>query len=322
MALLDIEQDRVMHTAAALGPGHLGLVADVTDSASLDEAVRTVVDAFGGLDVVVANAGVASWQTVPATDIDAWVRTVDVNLTGVFRTVRATIPHVIASKGYILVVSSLASIVPMPGGSAYGASKSGVEGFANALRLEMHPHGVAVGSAHMSVISTDLVGDLTENSSALKALKRVIARAGATRTADECAVLFVRGIEKRARRVYVPRGTVVLQWLRPLLYSSLLDRFIASAGRSRLRRGMAVIDGLSASAPERVLVHTTGRYRNAASRLSSKCSIGEQEPVLRAIAFLDCVRTAAAQPGIGAAGGTGATDASSDRAWHPAGSAG
>ncbi|QUR67735.1 short-chain dehydrogenase/reductase [Mycobacterium spongiae] len=259
VALLDIEQDRVAQTAAELGPGHLGLAADVTDSASLDTAVQAAVQAFGGLDVVVANAGVASWQTVPATDVDAWARTVEVNLTGVFRTVRATIPHVIASKGYVLVVSSLASIVPMPGGSAYGASKSGVEGFANALRLEMHPHEVAVGSAHPTVITTDLVGDLTTSSSALKTLVRVIRRAGGARTADECAALFVRGIRMRARRVYVPRWAVLLQWLRPLLYSTACDRLIATTGRSRLRRGMAIIDGLPASAPERVLAQTTPR---------------------------------------------------------------
>ncbi|MCV7260426.1 SDR family oxidoreductase [Mycobacterium shimoidei] len=257
VALVDIEQDRVARTAAALGPGHLGLAADVTDTSSLDAAVRATVDAFGGLDVVVANAGIASWQTVPTTDIDAWVRTVDVNLTGVFRTVRAAIPYVIDSKGYILVVSSLASIVPIPGGSAYGASKSGVEGFANALRLEMHPHGVTVGSAHMSVINTDLVSDLTKDSAALKSLKTIIARAGATRTADECAALFVRGIEKRSRRIYVPRGTAVLQWLRPLMYSSPLDRLIARVGRSRLSRGMSVIDGLGTSAPERAFARTT-----------------------------------------------------------------
>lgn len=266
VALLDIEAERVTRTAAELGPGHLGLTADVTDTASLDAAVRAVVAEFGGLDVVVANAGIATWRTVPATDIDAWVRTVDVNLTGVFRTVRAAIGHLIASKGYVLVVSSLASIVPMPGGSAYGASKSGVEGFANALRLEMHPQGVAVGSAHMTVITTDLVDDLTSSSSALKTLVRILGRAGATRTADQCAALFVRGIRKRARRVYVPRGTGVLQWLRPLLYSSLADRLIARAGRSQLRRGLTVIDGLGTSASERVLVQTAARTPPSAER--------------------------------------------------------
>lgn len=253
VALVDIEGARAAQTAADMGAGHLGLAADVTNSAALNAAVVEVVEAFGGIDILIANAGVGSWLPVADTDIDMFARTIDINLTGVFRTVRAALPQIIAAKGYILIVASVGSILPMPGGSAYGASKSGVEGFANALRLEMHPHGVRVGCAHMSIVRTDLVSDLSAASESVgRLLDGAVGALLRPKTAEQCADRFVYGIRHRARRVYVPRGAFVLQWLRPLMHSAAVDMLAAGTCKRLITAFLGQVASLGSAAPDRL----------------------------------------------------------------------
>src|SRR5215217_1798418 len=159
LALVGLEPERLAALAAELGAGHRWFACDVTDQAALERAVAGTVEAFGGIDVVVANAGIASSGTVAVTPAAALARTIEVNLTGVVRTVSATLPHVTARRGYYLLVSSAAALAPFPGISTYAAAKSGVEQFGNVLRLELAHKGVAVGVAHPSWIDTDLVRD-------------------------------------------------------------------------------------------------------------------------------------------------------------------
>ena len=108
---------------------------------------------------MVANAGIASYGSVLQVDPEAFKRVLDVNLLGVFHTVRATLPALIDRRGYVLIVSSLAAFAAAPGMAPYDMSKAGNEHLANALRLEVGHLGVSVGSAHMSWIDTALVRD-------------------------------------------------------------------------------------------------------------------------------------------------------------------
>src|SRR6202040_2137944 len=134
-------------------------IADVRDYSAMRRAADNAVERFGGIDIVVANAGIASYGSVQQVDPEAFKRVIDVNVVGVFHTVRATLPAVIDRRGYVLVVSSLAAYAAAPGWAPYNASKAGVEILANALRLEVGHRGVGVGSAHMSWIETALVRD-------------------------------------------------------------------------------------------------------------------------------------------------------------------
>ena len=104
-----------------------------------------------------ANAGIATYGSVLKVDPEAFRTLVDVNVVGVFNTVRAALPSVIERRGYVLIVSSAAAFAASPGLAPYDASKAGVEHFANALRLEVAHRGVDVGSAHMLWIDTPLV---------------------------------------------------------------------------------------------------------------------------------------------------------------------
>jgi NAD(P)-dependent dehydrogenase (short-subunit alcohol dehydrogenase family) len=226
LVLTDVDAGALEALASELGPDRaVTAVCDVRDLESLQDLVRAGVERFGGIDMVLANAGIASYGSVLAVEPETFARVIDVNVTGVFNTVRAALPSVIERRGYILIVSSLAAFAPSAGLAAYNASKAGVMMFADALRLEVAHRGVDVGSAHMSWIDTPLVqdvkADLPSFSRMLATLPKPLAR---TTSVDACAASFVRGLAARRRRVYVPRWVGLLAWLRPVLNSRLGDR--------------------------------------------------------------------------------------------------
>lgn len=234
VALLGLEPERLATLAAELGPAHAWFECDVTDQAGLDRAVSGAVAALGSVDVVVANAGVANHGTVAITPPDALVRTMEVNLLGVARTVSSTLPHVLAARGYFLLVSSAAAFTVLPGMAAYCAAKAGVEQFGNALRLELAHRGVNVGTAHMAWIDTDMVRDAKEDLPSFgDTLSKLPGPLGAYTSAEACAAAFLRAIDRRSRRVYVPRSLALIQVLRPLILSGLGDLALRrSAARS------------------------------------------------------------------------------------------
>jgi NAD(P)-dependent dehydrogenase (short-subunit alcohol dehydrogenase family) len=217
VALVGLEPERLAALAAALGPGHAWHDCDVTDQAGLERAVAAAADTLGGIDVVVANAGVANNGTVAVNPVSALARTIEVDLVGVVRTVSATLPHVTRGRGYYLLVSSAAAFTVLPGMACYCAAKAGVEQFGNALRLELAHKGVAVGTAHPSWVETDLVRDLWDDLPVLgRMLLRLPGPLGVSMTAATCAEAFVDGIERRRRRVYVPRTLAAVQAMRTL----------------------------------------------------------------------------------------------------------
>jgi NAD(P)-dependent dehydrogenase (short-subunit alcohol dehydrogenase family) len=215
LALLGLEPDRLAALAAELGEPHRSFPCDVTDQAQLDAAVAGAVGAFGRLDVVVANAGVANNGTVAVNPPDALARTVEVNLVGVVRTASAALPHLLERRGYLLLVSSAAAFTVLPGMAAYCASKAGVEQFGNALRLEVAHRGVAVGSAHPCWIDTDLVRDQQRDLAAFReTIKGLPWPLNAVTSVETCARALVDGIERRRRRIYVPRSLALVQAFR------------------------------------------------------------------------------------------------------------
>ena len=122
VALVGLEPDRLAERAAALGERAIWFEADVTDSDALVAAADGTADRFGGIDVAVANAGLSFIGSVQTQPVEEWVRTIEVNLLGVYRTDRAVLPHVVARGGYVLNVAALSAIGPAPLMSAYTAS--------------------------------------------------------------------------------------------------------------------------------------------------------------------------------------------------------
>ncbi|RJQ73656.1 SDR family oxidoreductase [Pseudonocardiaceae bacterium YIM PH 21723] len=224
IGLVGLEPDLLAELAAQLGEGHCWVHADVTDHEGMAAATAKVVAEFGGLDVVVANAGVVPFGTTRQITPEAFTRTIDVNLNGVFHTVRCAIPHLIERRGYILVVSSSASLIPVVGMSAYCAAKSGAEALANVLRMELAHLGVRVGSAHTGFVDTDMTRQMnTVMPSLHRARTRLPWPLGGTVSAQSCARALVRGIERRARRIFVPRPIWLLHLGRVLAASELVQ---------------------------------------------------------------------------------------------------
>lgn len=122
--------------------GVLGIVADVRDSSSLERAVAVTMDRFGGIDYLIANAGVGHFASIEDLTLAQWQETIDINLSGVFYTVKAAWEAIKKSQGYIISISSLAGTNFFEKGTAYNASKFGLTGFTQALMLDARKYGI------------------------------------------------------------------------------------------------------------------------------------------------------------------------------------
>jgi NAD(P)-dependent dehydrogenase (short-subunit alcohol dehydrogenase family) len=223
LVLTDVDEAALREIGTDLGEDRvLTAVADVRDLAAMEDVAARAVDRFGGIDVVMANAGISTYGSVLKVDPEAFRTLVDVNIVGVFNTVRAALPAVIDRRGYVLIVSSAAAFAASPGLAPYDTAKAGVEQFANALRLEVTHLGVDVGSAHMLWIDTPLVQDAKSDlPSFRKMLDALPGPLGKTTSVEACGKAFVKGIEQRKRYVYCPDYVRVLRWIKPLLATRL-----------------------------------------------------------------------------------------------------
>ena len=229
VALVGLEPEELAARAAELGEGNaVWFEADVTDTAALRAAVDGTVERFGGIDVTVANAGIAAATPLATVDEQIFDAIVSVNLGGVFRTIQATLPHVTARSGYVLPVASLAAAAHAPAMGAYSATKAGVEALANCLRSEVAHTGTRVGCAYFGFIDTDMVRRGFEGESGHMIADRMgpvgpnhsipVSRAGKA---------IVRGIEKRSRYVYAPR------WVKAILMGRTVIQPLQEKGIQR-----------------------------------------------------------------------------------------
>jgi NAD(P)-dependent dehydrogenase (short-subunit alcohol dehydrogenase family) len=154
------------------GLGHpgqaTGVEADVRDLGSQRSAVQRATETHGSLDIVVANAGVGHFASIQDLTPEQWRETIDINLTGVFNTVKATIDPLTASKGYLITIASLAGTNFFATGSAYNASKFGLVGFTQAVMLDVRKQGVKVSTIMPGSVATHFNGNTPDDSDAWK----------------------------------------------------------------------------------------------------------------------------------------------------------
>jgi NAD(P)-dependent dehydrogenase (short-subunit alcohol dehydrogenase family) len=206
LALVGLERETMEQVAARCGPGTFVADCDVSSYEQVARAVDGAAEALGGLDVVVANAGIAAGGPLRSHDIRSWERVIEINLNGVMYTDRAALPHLERSKGYVLNIASTAAVLRGPGMSAYCAAKAGVEALTDCLRVEMKPFGVRCGVAYFLFLDTDMVNDAEREMPLLKRVKselpRVISRTYPLAPAiDELAA----AVAERRRRIAYPR---------------------------------------------------------------------------------------------------------------------
>jgi NAD(P)-dependent dehydrogenase (short-subunit alcohol dehydrogenase family) len=175
---------------------------DVTDRDQVESTVQGAVDALGGLDVVVANAGIAAQLPLVGGDPAIFERIMDVNVLGAYNTLRAAGPHISHDQGYAVAVSSLGAAVHMPLMGAYSASKAAVEALGNTLRAEIAPSGARVGVAYFAELDTEM----TSRGFGTEAAKRFLAGRTITRVTPLSVGLdaLERGIARRSRFICAP----------------------------------------------------------------------------------------------------------------------
>ncbi|WP_407540649.1 SDR family oxidoreductase [Deinococcus radiomollis] len=162
------KQDEIQAAAQKLGEGARGEVCDVRDFAAVQSAIDAHVAAFGGLDVLFVNAGLGNFAPVQDLTPEAWSEVIDTNLTGAFFTVKAAIPALSRSQGYVILLSSLAGKNPFAGGSAYNASKFGMNGFSEAIMLDLRPLGIKVSQIMPGSVATHFGGHTPNEQDAWK----------------------------------------------------------------------------------------------------------------------------------------------------------
>lgn len=226
VALLDLEADALRAQAADLGGPEVahGWVADVRDLAALTAAVDAAAAHFGGIDVVVAMAGVEDLASLAAGDAERFEAVVDINLVGVWRTFRAALPHVTARRGHLVAISSMAAFVHSPLQASYTASKAGVWAMADSIRLELRSDGVTVGTIHPTFFATPMM-DRVHADPAGEALWRgnsgmLWGMVGLDAVIDG----IIGAIERRSVIVTVPRRLALVARM-PGMVRPFIDRF-------------------------------------------------------------------------------------------------
>jgi len=146
----------------------LGIQADVRNYESQQEAVQLVLRTFGSLEVLIANAGVGHFASIDEMTADQWNETIDINLTGVFYSVKSCLDALKKSEGYVITIASLAGTNFFAKGAAYNASKFGLVGFTQAMMLDVRQMGIKVSTIMPGSVSTHFNGHTPNESDAWK----------------------------------------------------------------------------------------------------------------------------------------------------------
>jgi NAD(P)-dependent dehydrogenase (short-subunit alcohol dehydrogenase family) len=230
VALVDLDQGAVEAAVGRLGAREaVGLAADVSDRTAIEAAVAAVVERFDGVDLVIANAGIAPTPApVRVMPPDEFERVIEVNLLGVYRTVHAALDQIVARQGQAVLVSSVYAFVNGVLLSPYAVAKAGVEQLGRALRLELAPHGASATVAYFGFVDTEMVRQGMEERQRQRGgeederLPEFMRRRIPPEQAGEAVAA---AIERRRPRVIAPRW-----WAAPSVLRGMLNPLIDRAG--------------------------------------------------------------------------------------------
>jgi NAD(P)-dependent dehydrogenase (short-subunit alcohol dehydrogenase family) len=225
VAVVDLDAGEAREAAERIGPRAIGIAADVSDAGATQAAVAETVERFGGLDVAVANAGIAqpTVATVRGIGAEEWERVFEVDMLGVWRTVRAALPQIVERQGHIVVTSSVYAFVNGVLNTPYAVAKAGVESLGRSLRAELMPLGASAGVAYFGWVDTKLVNDAFERPHSNRMQENLPGFLSKRIEPDEAGAAVVRGIEERAPRTFAPKWWRYVSALRGIL-NPLLDR--------------------------------------------------------------------------------------------------
>ncbi|MGW2491011.1 SDR family oxidoreductase [Streptomyces sp. NPDC001606] len=239
VALVGLEEEALKEVSGRLHSESAYWYADVTDHETMSRVAQEVKARFGKVDIVVANAGVATGGPFIDSDPQAWRRVIEVNLIGSAVTGRAFLPVLVESRGYLLQIASLAALTPAPMMSAYCASKSGVEAYAHSLRAEVGYLGVRVGVGYLSWTDTDMVRGADRDDTMRELRQRLPWPSNKTYPLGPAVDRLVDGIERRSAHVYAQ------WWLRGMQgVRGYLPALIGSVGQREMKRFAPRLQGM------------------------------------------------------------------------------
>jgi NAD(P)-dependent dehydrogenase (short-subunit alcohol dehydrogenase family) len=213
---LDAEEAR--EAAERIGERAIGIGADVTDAGAMLAAVAQTVERFGALDLAMANAGIApEGSTTRTMPPEEWERVIDVNLLGVWNTVRAALPQVSERKGQVILVASVAAFMNGMMLSPYAASKAAVEALGRSLRVELAPWDASATVAYFGWVETEMVRQGLDRQQGGRRIQELLPKVFFRRIpVEKAAAALVHGVERRAPRVFAPRWWRYISALRDL----------------------------------------------------------------------------------------------------------
>lgn len=204
---------------------------DVADPDAVDRVVDELVSELGGLDIVIANAGIAKQLPIIGGQPDVMEAHLRVNTLGVFYTLRAAGPHISHPNGYALATASLAAAVHLPLLSAYSASKAAVEAIGNTFRQEVKPNGAKVGVAYYSELETDM----TSRGFGTTAADKLGGTVSGVAPVESALRALERGIARRSRRIAAPA------WVPPVVpFRHIAQRVVELKPLPHLEEGLAI----------------------------------------------------------------------------------
>jgi short-subunit dehydrogenase len=231
----EVKLDEVAAQCMALGAQTVRVAMDVSVEAKCRALIDTAVSRFGRIDGLVNNAGISAqalFSDVTAQDLHWYEHLMKVNLWGSVWCTHAALPHLKASRGQIVAVSSLAGLVGVPGRTAYSATKFAMTGFFEALRAELKGAGVSVTTAYPGVVATQIryrgfnAQGIAAGSSGLK-------EDGAM-TVEECARLIIGGMNARQREVVMTFKGKVGRFIK-LIAPGVIDKLAMDALKDEVR---------------------------------------------------------------------------------------
>jgi NAD(P)-dependent dehydrogenase (short-subunit alcohol dehydrogenase family) len=260
--LVDCDAEPLAKMAQQCGPETLHWVADVTQLQAMQQVVEQTLLNLDRIDIVFANAGVAAFGPIAYIEPDAWKRCIEVNVFGVFNTIRAALPAIMQQRGYVLINASSSSFAHPPVMSAYAASKSAVEALGNSLRIEMAAHGVGV--VHAGWVSTPLVTEGALHPGFVRLRATMPGPMNSETSPEETARVIVQGMLQRKRRIWVPGWLKILFALRALLHMPFAERELLRAApeiESIYLEGLEAEGALASSFGPRERERTLARAR-------------------------------------------------------------
>ena len=208
-----------------LGVAHLALPCDITDAAACDRAVAATVERFGRLDVLVNNAGMSQRSGFAVTDVAVIRRVMDVNFFGAVHCTRAALPYLLAARGLVVAISSVAGYTPLIARTGYAASKHAMHGFFESLRTEIAPEGVGVMMVCPSFIATHI--DRNALGGDGQPVRHAQLTTGGRLQPDAVAERIFAAAQRDRRLLLVGRTARAAWWvsrLAPALYDRLMAR--------------------------------------------------------------------------------------------------